>query len=66
MSDRKYKLAYIVTRRNLKDNTSIPCAIFQHKDQQEAIDTAEAYNQQFTDEGIEGFVFEVHCTALFD
>ena len=66
MSDRKYELAFIVVRRNTVDNTSIPCAIFHGKDQQEAIDTADAYNQQFIDEKIEGFIFEVHCTALYD
>lgn len=66
MSDRKYQLAYIVTRRNLADNTTVPCAIFHHKDQQEAIDTADAYNQLFKDEGHEGYIFEVACTALYD
>lgn len=66
MSDRKYKLAYIVSRRNLKDNSSIPCAIFQHQDEQEAFDTAAAYNQKFQDEGIEEYIFEVACTALYD
>lgn len=66
MSDRKYELAYVVMRKNLIDNSSIPCAIFQQKDYQEAQDTADAYNQKFKDDGIEGFVFELACTAFFD
>lgn len=67
MSDRKYEFAYVVSRRNLKDNSSIPCAIFQQKDAKDAQDTADAYNQQFKDAGHdEEFVFEVHITALYD
>ena len=66
MSDRKYQLAYIVMRRNLADNSSIPCAIFHSKDQQEAIDTADAYNQQFEDQNLEGYTFEVTVTALYE
>lgn len=66
MSDRKYELAYIVSRRNLLDNSSIPCAIFQYKDAEEAQNTVDAYNQKFKDEGLEGFVFELHVSALYD
>ena len=67
MSDRKYQYAYVVTRRNLKDNSSIPCAVFGEQDMQEAHDTADAYNQKFKDDGHdEEFVFEVHITALYD
>ena len=67
MSDRKYQFAYVVSRRNLKDNSSIPCAIFTEKDHQDAQDTADAYNQKFVDEGHEGeYFFEVHITALYD
>jgi hypothetical protein len=67
MSDRKYQFAYVVMRRNLKDNSSIPCAVFGEKDMQDAQDTADAYNQQFKDIGHEGeFHFEVQITALYD
>jgi hypothetical protein len=66
MSDRKYEFAYIVMRRNLVDNSSIPCAIFHAKDQQEAEDTKDAYNQKFQDDNIEGYIFEVQMTAIFD
>lgn len=66
MSDRKYQFAYVVTRRNLKDNSSIPCAVFGEKDIQDAEDTKDAYNQQFKDMGHDSeFVFEVHITALY-
>lgn len=67
MSDRKYQFAYIVTRRNLQDNSSIPCAIFHEKDKEEAFDTSEAYNQKFKDDGFDLlYVFEVHMTALYE
>lgn len=67
MSDRKYEYAYVVSRKNLKDNSSIPCAIFHQKDYNDAVDTCDAYNQKFKDEGMEEeFLFEVHITALYD
>jgi hypothetical protein len=64
MSDRKYKLVYVVTRRNLNDNSSIACAVFHNSD--EAEDTMDAYNQEFKDRGIEEYTFEMSATALFD
>ena len=66
MSDRKYEFAYIVMRRNLQDNSSIPCAIFHQKDAADAQDTADAYNQKFKDDGIEGYIFEVNITAIYE
>lgn len=66
MSDRKYELVFVVMRRCVIDNSSIPCAIFHHKDQEEAENTVAAYNQQFEDEGIEEYVFELTCTALYE
>lgn len=64
MSDRKYKLVYVVMRRNLHDQSSIPCAVFHNAD--EATDTMDAYNQDFKDKGIEEYTFELSATALFD
>lgn len=66
VSDRKYEFAYIVMRRNIEDNSSIPCAVFHGKDMNDAMDTSEAYNQKFKDDGIEGFIFEVQVSALYD
>jgi len=66
MSDRKYEIVYVVMRRNLVDNSSIPCAIFHSKDLDEAENTVDAYQQKFIDEGIEGFTFELSATALFE
>ena len=65
MSDRKYQIVYVVMRRNLVDNTSIPCAIFHSKDLDEAENTVDAYNQKFIDDGIEGYTFELAATALY-
>lgn len=65
MSDRKYELVYVVLRKCVIDNSSIPCAIFHAKDLDEAENTVEAYNQQFEDDGIEEYVFELTCTALY-
>ena len=64
MSDRKYKIVYVVMRRNLVDQSSIPCAVFHNPE--EAENTTDAYNQEFIDKGITEFVFELSATALFD
>jgi hypothetical protein len=64
MSDRKYKLVYIVSRRNLNDNSSIPCAVFHNAE--EAENTMDAYNQEFKDREITEYTFEMSATALFD
>ena len=59
----KTVVAFVVTREGV-DGTIIPCAVF--TEMNPANDTADAYNQKFIDEGIEGYTFKVHCTAFYD
>jgi len=66
MSDRKYQIVYIVMRRNLVDNSSIPCAVFHAADADEADETVSAYNQEFEDREIKEYTFELMATALFE
>lgn len=60
----KTQIAYVVTREKEDGTEVVPCAIF--ADLQPAQDTVDAYNQKFKDDGIEGYVFKLHCTAFYE
>lgn len=71
----KTQICYVVTReRFILDNKEkygeidevIPCAVFAGEKLNDAQDTADAYNQKFKDDEIEGYIFKVYATALYD
>jgi hypothetical protein len=62
----KTQICYVVTREKQDGTEVIPCAVFAGEQLNDAQDTADAYNQKFKDEGIEGYIFKVYCTALYD
>lgn len=62
----KTQICYVVTRERVDGTQVIPCAVFAGERLTEAQDTADAYNQQFKDEGIEEYTFCVHMTAIYD